>query len=205
METFTIQANEFLEQPIEAWYHSEYHVGQSQVLGSIENLVCTLKNDINVKKPDDQDLLNASDRLYQILLNELQTIQKQVDFELTVGVVPRAKVEYLPHQLLFKETIKRAVSHLNLRDGTDYIVRTRDTRTTHRNRAGYGGDGPMPYVGITNDTCAISGDVEGKNILLIDDVSTPDINIDEDAIQALLDNGAARVLFYAVGKTVRND
>ena len=76
-----------------------------------------------------------------------------------------------------------------------------DTRTTHRDRSGYGGNGPIPYCGITNDTCSISG-VSGHNILLIDDLYTKTVGIDEDAIQALYDNGAAKVLFYAVGKTV---
>jgi predicted amidophosphoribosyltransferase len=42
----------------------------------------------------------------------------------------------------------------------------------------------------------------GKDILLIDDVYTCSINIDEDAIQALYDNGANSVIFYAIGKTV---
>ena len=42
----------------------------------------------------------------------------------------------------------------------------------------------------------------GKDILLIDDIYTKTVNIDEDAIQALLDNGARSVFFYAIGKTV---
>ena len=44
--------------------------------------------------------------------------------------------------------------------------------------------------------------VKGKDILLIDDLYTRSVNIDEDAIQALLDNGANSVTFYSVGKTV---
>ena len=60
----------------------------------------------------------------------------------------------------------------------------------------------MPYPGITKDTCSISNEVKNKNILLIDDIYTNNINIDEDAIQALLDKGAKSVIFYSVGKTV---
>jgi phosphoribosylpyrophosphate synthetase len=71
------------------------------------------------------------------------------------------------------------------------------------NRSGYGGDGDMPYVGITKATCKISSDVRGKDILLIDDIYTKGVNIDEDAIQALLDNGAKSVIFYAVAKTFK--
>jgi hypothetical protein len=68
---------------------------------------------------------------------------------------------------------------------------------------GYGGDGDMPYVGITKATCKISGDVRGKDILLIDDIYTKGVNIVEDAIQALLDNGPKSVIFYAVAKTYK--
>jgi predicted amidophosphoribosyltransferase len=60
----------------------------------------------------------------------------------------------------------------------------------------------LPYPGITKDTCTISDQVKGKNILLIDDLYTKTVNIDEDAIQALLDKEAKSVTFYSVGKTV---
>jgi predicted amidophosphoribosyltransferase len=55
--------------------------------------------------------------------------------------------------------------------------------------------------GKTKDTCLISNEIIGKDILLIDDIYTKSINIDEDAIQALLDKGAKSVIFYAVAKT----
>ena len=67
---------------------------------------------------------------------------------------------------------------------------------------GFVNDGPLPYKGITKDTCSISNDVNGKDILLIDDIYTHGVDIDEDAIQALLDKGAKSVIFYAIGKTV---
>ena len=88
-------------------------------------------------------------------------------------------------------------------DGTDYIVRHTDTRTTHMDKSGYGGNGNLPYPGITKDTCTISDKIIGKDILLIDDLYTESINIDEDAIQALLDCGAKSVTFYSLGKTIR--
>jgi phosphoribosylpyrophosphate synthetase len=59
----------------------------------------------------------------------------------------------------------------------------------------------MPYPGITSDTCYISERVIGKNIILVDDLYTKTVNIDEDAIQALLDRGAESVTFYSLGKT----
>jgi len=124
--------------------------------------------------------------------------------DLTVCIVPRAKAEntYKENQLLFKKVVQYIISELKFKDGSNYIVRHTNTRTTHRDRAGYGGDGDRPYPGITKKTCRISKEVNGKNILLIDDLYTKTINIDEDAIQALLDYGAKSVIFYAVGKTV---
>ena len=72
-------------------------------------------------------------------------------------------------------------------------------------KSGYGGDGDLPYQGITAATCTISDNVRGKDILLIDDLYTKTVNIDEDCIQALLDKGANSVTFYAIGKTVSRD
>ena len=63
--------------------------------------------------------------------------------------------------------------------------------------------GDMPYPGITKKTCDISEEVKGRDILLIDDLYTRTVNIDEDAIQALLDNGAESVVFYSIGYTMR--
>ena len=63
-------------------------------------------------------------------------------------------------------------------------------------------DGMEPYPGITNDTCIIETDlIKGKNIILVDDIYTKNVNIDEDCIQALYDAGAKKVVFYAIAKT----
>lgn len=112
---------------------------------------------------------------------------------------------YAPNQLLFRTTVQNYVINagLNFFDGTSNIIRHTDTRTTHSDRSGNGGNGPKPYPGITKDTCDIKN-IQGKDILLIDDLYTKHICIDEDAIQALYDNGANRVVFYSVGKTVSN-
>ena len=127
-------------------------------------------------------------------------------YNLTVCVIPRAKAEisYSSNQLLFKQAVCETISQLDgFFDGTNYIIRHSNTRTTHLDRSGYGGDGDLPYPGITKETCTISGNVRGKDILLIDDLYTETVNIDEDVIQALLDNGASSVFFYSVGKTLR--
>ncbi len=53
---------------------------------------------------------------------------------------------------------------------------------------------------MKNHTCEISPNVKEKDILLIDDIYTPGVNIDEDAVNALLKMGARTVTFYSVGK-----
>lgn len=87
-------------------------------------------------------------------------------------------------------------------DGTHDIIRHTDTATTHLARHGNGGLGELPYVGITKDTCNISNNIIRQDILLIDDLYTKTVNIDEDCIQALLDKGARSVIFYSIGNTL---
>ena len=125
------------------------------------------------------------------------------DEDLTICIVPRSKSEstYNHNQLLFKKVVQYIIAELGFQDGSNYIVRHTDTRTTHLAHTQFAGNGDMPYPGITRKTCTISPEVTEKDILLIDDIYTSNVYIDEDAIQALLDNGANSVKFYAVGKT----
>jgi hypothetical protein len=204
MHKFTINSNHYLSQNIVAYYHSTYTGGQNrwQLNGTIENLICTLKNDIT---PYPQSVLtNKVNDLKRILNIDLPIILKDCGLDaLTVCVVPRAKTHYLGNQLLFRSTICDVVNGLsNFINGTDYINRTTDTRTTHRDRSGHGGNGDLPYVGITKATCNIDAKIKDNDILLIDDLYTKSINIDEDAIQALIDLGANSVIFYAIGYTI---
>lgn len=197
------QTGIFIRQSIDAFYHADYSGGgQWRVQGTIENIIVTLKNDIT---PYPANVLqNASQQLANILLADLPLIPQQIRTNsLTVCVIPRAKVNYNPNQLLFKSTVSDVVNRLNgFSNGTDFIVRHTDTKTTHLSRGSSGGgNGNSPYPGITRDTCTISNQVRGKRILLIDDLYTKSVNIDEDAIQALLDEGAISVIFYSVGKT----
>ncbi len=93
-------------------------------------------------------------------------------------------------------------------DGTDYIKRIRETRTTHFSKSDGGLD---PYPGITKDTCDIFEEgIKGRNVLLVDDIYTHHhgnkfVGVDEDCLQALLDCGAKRVEFYALAKTRQKD
>ncbi len=194
----------FLKQDTIAFYHADYNIGGSwQILNSIENLIWTFKNDVD---PFPERLPNDQQQLSAILKQDLPQILRQAGKNnLTVCVVPRSKAEdyYRADQLFFRRVISNVVDELpNFQNGTNYIVRHTNTRTTHLDRNGEGGDGNLPYLGITKDTCTISGQVNGKDILLIDDLYTKSVNIDEDAIQALLNNGANSVTFYSIGKTV---
>lgn len=196
---------QFLNKKVQAFYHGDYESGGAwERQGTIANLIWTLKNDNN---PFPRNLQNAINQLKGILRQDLAEIQRQANKELTICVIPRAKNEqnYRSDQLNFKRTVCEIANELaNFEDGTSYIIRSVNTRTTHLDRSGDGGDGDTPYPGITKATCTISDEIKGKDILLIDDVYTKDVGIDEDAIQALLDHGAHSVIFYSIGKTVKS-
>ncbi|MEQ1554840.1 MAG: hypothetical protein ABL929_11705 [Ferruginibacter sp.] len=147
----------------------------------------------------------------RVLLIDLPEIVRQVNVSpLTVCVVPRAKADntYRPNQLLFRATIRNAVNQLgnSFRDGTNFIVRHTNTKTTHLRKPmeGFVNDGAEPYPGVSSATCNFSRNINGQNILLIDDIYTRTVNIDEDMIQSLLNSGANSVTFYAIGNTVYN-
>lgn len=195
------KGNYYLKREVQAYFHSKYSsgAGQWQVKGSIENIICTLKNDIT---PYAEIVLqNVCGQLENILKTDLpQVLKLSGKNSLVVCVVPRAKVNYNPNQLYFKKTISKVANQLpGFIDGSEYIKRVKDTKTTHRARSGHGGNGDMPYPSITLDTCNFSLNVKGKDILLIDDLYTNSVNIDEDAIQALFDKGANSVIFYSIG------
>lgn len=203
MKVLEIEKNEYLKKKVEAYYHG-YHRGWNDTEVGFIN---TLKNDNGTfsdqKKEFGYTLSSAQKRLYESLELDLPIIAESLLGKITICVVPRSKCNYnyKPTQLLFISTIKKFVLN-NLDkfyDGTAYITRHIDTPTTHNSKNDKSID-----VGITERTCDISNNVKDKDILLIDDIYTKSINIDEDAIQALLSNGARSVVFYAVGHTEYN-
>lgn len=171
----------------------------------MENIITTLKNQFGDTSLE--HLERTSEDMLDVLKRDLPLILRlSGKEELTICAIPRSKAEssYLPEQLFLKKTIKAyATDQDGFHDGTDYIIRHTDTKTTHMSKTSYGGTGDMPYPGITKATCSISEEVRGRDILLIDDLYTEGVNIDEDAIQALLDNGAESVIFYSLGKTLK--
>jgi hypothetical protein len=203
LKPHVILPNHFLKRKTQAYYHIDY-VGYLQPFNP--DFINVLKNQDG--STNSEKLYHAQAELKDILLNDIVQIYSTAGVSpLTICVIPRAKAEteYQPQQLLFRATIKEAVEqlkqrfHYSLEDGTNYIIRHTNTRTTHLQDHDI--DGEKPYPRITCETCTISENVYGKSILLIDDIYTSNVNIDEDAIQALYDSGARKVLFYTIAKT----
>lgn len=204
MNQFIINSNSFLSKPTTAFFHVPYtrmgNPGNPDYLNDLKN---TFNNFSEIK------LRSAALELQNALQEDLPHISRSLRAKpIVVCVVPRAKAEnaYRRNQQLFRATVQEVIrlDH-NFIDGTSYLCRHTNTKTTHlRNPvSNYINDGPEPYPGITEQTCDISTEIAGKNILLIDDIYTPSVNIDEDAINALLNAGARTVTFYAIGKVQR--
>ena len=194
-----------LSRDVQAFYHEDYYGGSGRwnIDGTVENTICTIKNDITPYT--ESKLQIACSRLACILRAELPEVLRLTGRPtLRVCVIPRAKREefYRANQLYLRATIQSVVQSLvGFEDGSHDIIRITDTKTTHRAKWGHGGEGRMPYAGITNDTCTLSDNIVGKDILLIDDLYTKTVNIDEDCLQALIEKGANNVYFYSIGRT----
>lgn len=215
MNSFTILPSKdfrtgkfFLDRSIDAFYHTDFGGFQ---LPNNPNYLYKFKNDPH-HNWSDYRLQEAQQELMQVLLLDLPQININIKkTPLTVCVVPRSKADknYNANQLLFKATIKNALNRLgsNFIDGTDFIIRHTNTKTTHLRKPmeGFNNDGAEPYAGISLDTCNFSNQIAGKDILLIDDIYTKTVNIDEDMIQALINLGANSVTFYAIGNTIQQN
>jgi len=212
MKSFIIKQNECLNQDTQGYYHTDYVAYENR--DEVDNYpmyILTLKNDLE-RKWWLSKLQNAQSELLKVLLKDLPNILKESKLDqFTVCVVPRAKANntYRQDQLLFKATVSDAVNQLgnNFKDGTNFIVRNKNTKTTHIRRAvdGFVNDGSEPYSGISEETCNFSNNIKGLDILLIDDIYTKDVDIDEDMVQALLNCGANSVTFYSIGKTIHHE
>lgn len=204
MFKYEIAADDVLSVPVAGYFH-DYYTKWNDPANSVRFLF-NLKNDDNASPHSLIAVMMGW--LYEILekdFGKLAAIHPEKSF--TVCGIPRSKAErsYSEDQLGLKRTIRAATMALGLHDGMDYIVRTVDTATTHRKWCSCGaGAGEFPRKGLVRDTCYLSPKIAGKDILLVDDIYTRTVGIDEDAIQALLDCGARSVTFYAVGYTMRS-
>ena len=221
LRKFIIERNAFLRTDT-VGYFSEFYThyrepGNPDYLNVLKNTF----NDISYNT-----LQDAKNLVVNNLIEALPKIIAENKLDNCIVVcIPRAKNKnsYTANQLLFCEAVSTACQLLenNVIDGTDVIIRNIDTKTTHlsrtTNRRGYmensdkvieliGNDGEEPYPGITKDTCYINKySIINKDIILIDDIYTKTINIDEDAIQALYDNGAKSIIFYSIAYTGREN
>lgn len=215
MTEFAICANEYLKKNTKGYYDFDYvGYGQPENPDFLNWLKNTFNNESILK-------LERSRQLVEKTLCKAipEILSKEGITTCVLACVPRAKMlsKYHTNQIMFIEAVSRSADKLNLIDGAYCIKRYKDTKTTHLGRAkdltwvavggdDEGNDGSMPYIGITKDTCIIENDlIQGKTVILVDDIYTRTVNIDEDCIQALYDAGAEKVIFYAVAKTRRKN
>ena len=203
MEKFTIEANQVLSKDVVSFFHCDY-TGMGKE--NNPNYLNVVKNDNGTDRTDyrgvHMDLSDACKMLEDVLLKDLSQLRNIFGKNVTICSIPRSKAEnkYKPSQLMLKKIISKVSRQLGFEDGTGYIIRTVDTQTTHLKFRVQ--NGKSPYKGITKETCILSDNIKGKIILLIDDIYTKTVNIDEDCLQALLEEGAKSVYFYAIGRTV---
>lgn len=195
-----IGSDRFLGFDVDLYFHDLYRGAYSA--GNTLAYLNVLKNDCR-----DYDALvgKCEDIAATVLAQDLEALS-QAYGPLTICGVPRSKREdsYHPAKMGLKRAIRKAVAKTpGLFDGLDYIVRHTDTLCTHRSYWGHGGNGEAPRPGLLRDTCRLSQEIAGKNIVLVDDIYTAGVGIDEDCVQALFDAGAKSVIMYTFGCTAR--
>lgn len=204
LNEFTIYKNHYLKHNVNGYFHQYYTGYQNPGNPDFLNVLKNTFNSIPY-----QILIDARNKVLDIITKDIANIMRvSNERNYLCMCVPRAKAlnEYSRLQLMFIEAVSLAAQNTKgLIDGTGYIVRHKNTRTTHlRNVPTEKNDGAMPYPGITQATCNINRNkIKDKNIILVDDIYTRNVNIDEDCIQALFDNGAKNIIFYAIGYTRR--
>ena len=188
----------FLGRDVDLYFHAHYY-GFSSSENTLK-YINYLKND---RRDYDRVIAQCEDKAATVLAADLAELVGMYG-PLTVCGIPRSKREsvYPPEKMGLKRAIRKAIAmNPNLTAGMDYIVRHTNTLCTHRSYWGYGGDGEGPRPGLMRDTCNLSADIAGKNILLVDDIYTAGVGIDEDGVQALFDAGARSVIMYTFGCT----
>lgn len=203
MQHTIIGPDAFLNRQVDLYYHDNYYGYKSPKNRLV--YLNVLKNDLLLRNED--EIMESEALAAAVLSRDLVQLVQQYG-ALTVCGIPRSKSErsYDYWQMGLKRAIRRAVSsNRYLHDGLDYIERRVDTLCTHLSRSGRGGEGESPRPGLIGDTCIFSRNIAGKHIVLVDDIYTPGVGIDEDCIQALLNLRASNVIMYAYGYTVKNE
>lgn len=202
MKQFTIKQNNYLKRNIKGYYNCDYVGYRKQ---GNPDFINRLKN--TSKSHSELDLVEDFIEVAERTKKDLQEIMNKEEIvNPVICVIPRSKSKekYSQNQLMFKKAISSVVDNIKLQNGANYIVRTKDTKTTH-NWYAENNSGSAPYPGITKDTCQIEKKgIINKDIILVDDVYTENVNIAEDCIQTLLDFGAKNVILYVIAKTRSN-
>lgn len=206
---FKIKINNCLKTEVNGYFNVNYYRKGEP---NNPDYLWKIKNEYNDFFPN--IIEDCKNDIRNIFRNDLPQIMQLENINNCICVVvPRSKQVnyYQESQLQFKEAIREACQQVvGVEDGIDAIFRHTDTFTTHRGHAkgddSMPNEGEKPYPGITVNTCNINQNaIVGKTVILVDDIYTKTVNIDEDCIQAMLDNGASRVIFYSIGKTVHKN
>lgn len=162
MNEFVIESNVYLSRNTRAFFHTNY-LGFRQP--GNPDFLNYLKND---SLWDNAKLPKAKRILKKTLISDLPKVAELLQLrDLTVCVVPRAKAEqsYSQAQLQFIATVREYLAEAGgLADGTGFIRRHTDTKTTHLTYLkqpinGLANEGEMPFPGITSRTCHLSDDI----------------------------------------------
>lgn len=218
LNEFLIEKNNFISRDIRGFYRLLYYGWKDprtpKFILHFKNRFKT--NSIDLLKKAKNELLSRN-RFYNEIIEIIELFGYPME-TISVCIVPRSKVRnelgytngFDKEKSLFFYTVQGAIRYISECfkydfDGSEYIIRHTNTRTTHLNKSGNGGDGDMPYPGIANDTCYFSPEIQGRNIVLIDDLYTKTINIIEDMAQALLDHGANDVIVFSIAYTANKN
>ena len=199
MKKFTITSNYYLQNDITGYFNCNYigyqKHGNPDFINRLKNM-STQYSELDLV----MDFIQVFENAYQDIKSIIFDTKLS---DCAIAVIPRSKAEqhYKQSQLLFRKAISCVADKLNCKNATDALKRVKDTKTTHSWRMEHN-LGPMPYKGITKDTCHIDkSKIKDKNIVLVDDIYTKNVNIAEDCIQTLLDCGAKSVILYVIAKT----
>ncbi|GHV59196.1 hypothetical protein FACS1894103_2100 [Campylobacterota bacterium] len=205
---YAITKNDFLNTEIRGYSH-DFYIPVRLGGGETSKIVLKIKNISNNKISREIEV--AKTEISKIVKFDLDKIiesdRKYRDEQPVVVVIPISKPDnyWDNSQLQFRSAISDGISSSKwIVDGTQYLTRLRATQTTHIAHLNKPENiGEPPYPGITKDTCGLSNNIENKNIILIDDIYTVGVGIDEDCVRFLLDNGAASVVLYTLGVTIK--
>ena len=199
MKRFTIKQNSYLDRDIKGFYNCDY-IGYQQK--GNPDFINKLKN--TTKSHNEMDLVQEFLEVAERATKDLRTILDTENLnDPIITIIPRSKAEnnYKQSQLMFKKAISSVVDKIEATNGSNAIKRIKDTKTTHNWRL-KNNTGDTLYKGITKDTCEIDKRaIHEKDVILVDDIYTKDVNVAEDCIQTLFDFGAKNVILYVVAKT----